>query len=200
MSFIVKRRQTALPSFYRDRTNAEQVRFISATAGDSYIFENTADAAERTYRGITASGVNQIDVLLPFNFFLGLKHINLYLIDPATGSMTKILRKLDYPQAGAGAGFYVGTALGGAALTFDEISSKEIRIYNTFAGDVFEVGFGHTAAPATLRNRVTIDNDSENIAMELLGNGDGLVMRSPDGARHRVVVNNGGNVGTERLS
>lgn len=200
MSFVLKRRQTNLPTFYRDRTNAEQQRFISASAGDSYIFENTADAAERTFRGITASGVNQIDVLLPFNFFLGLKHINVWLLDPVTGSMTKLIRRLDYPQAGAGAGFYVGTALGGAAVTFDEISSQEVRIYNTFAGDVFKVGFDHTAAPATLHQRVTIDNDSENIGLEMLGSGDGLVLRSPDGARHRLVINNGGNVGTERLS
>ena len=200
MAFTLKRRQTNLPSFYRSRTNAEQLQFISAAAGDAYIFENTADAAERTFRGITASGVNQIDLLLPFNYFLGLKHINVGIIDPNGATVTPLLRKLDYPVAGAGAGFYVGTALGGAAQSFDEISSEEIRIYNTVPGDIFMVWFGHTAAPATLRKRVTVDNDAENIAVELLGSGDGIVMRSPDGSRHRLVVNNGGNIGTERIS
>jgi len=195
MSFVIKRKGTTGRSFYRDRSNAEQLQFVSATSGDAHVFENTAVSADQVARGITVPAANTIDVRLPFAYFLGLKQLEVYLFDFSTGKLAQILRKADYPPVGP----LVDTALGGAARTFDELSSRDVRIYNTSPGDIFWAGFGHTAAPATLREKILVANQADNIAMELEGAGDGIVLRSPDGERHRILVNNGGNVSTEQL-
>jgi len=195
MSFVIQRKGTAGRSFYRDRSNVEQLQFVSATSGDAHVFENTAVVADQTARGISVVGATTIDVRLPFAYFLGLKQLGVYLFDFSTGELVPLLRRADYPPVGP----LVDTALGGAARTYDELSSRDVRIYNTTPGDIFWVGFVHTAAPATLREKILVANQADNIGMEFEGAGDGLVFKSPDGERHRLLINNGGNVSTEKL-
>ena len=195
MSLVIKRSGTTRRSFFRDRLNTEQLQFVSAISGDAHVIENTAVAADQVTRGITIPAADTIDVRLPFAYFLGLKQIEVLLLDPSTGDLAEILRRADYPPVGP----LIDTALDGAARTFDELSSRDVRIYNTAVGDVFWIGFSHTAAPATLREKVLIANQADNIGLELEGAGDGFVLRSPDNERHRVLVNNGGNISTERL-
>lgn len=195
--FIIRRRSTALPSFYKNKVAGQQISFQSSMAGRLYIFEfaATTETVDRTARGITEpvpAVANAIDVTLPFTYFVGMSQLQLYSVDPATGAMTRLLRQSDFPASGAlNAGALVYANLGAGAVTFDETSSTGIRIYNTFPGDIFAVGFGHTAAPASLGKKVTVENQADNIAIELEGAGDGIVLVTPDGRRVRFSVHNG---------
>jgi len=200
MPFVIKREGATLQSYYKERTNAEQVRFLSAQSGDAYIFEMTNVVADRTARGITipvGAGIpaNTIDVALPFNYFVGLKHIQVWAIDLSSGVMSPLLRKSEYP----GVGTTVDTVLDPNAVSFDEVRSNQVRIYNAFAGDVFRVGFNHTAAPAELGEKQIIKNQPDNIAIELQGEGDGIVLVTPAGRRVRVTVNDGLTLSVEEL-
>lgn len=195
--FVVRRRNTTLPSFFKNKVAGQQILFQSALSGRAYIFENAASTApvDRAARGITDPSppiADTIDVRLPFTYFVGLKHVQLWLIDTTTGALTRCVRQSDYPAAGAtNAGALVNTSLSTTAVMFDELSSNQIRIYNTNPGDVFMVGFGHTAAPASLGRKLTVENQADNIGLELQGAGDGIVMVTPDGRRVRLSVHNG---------
>jgi hypothetical protein len=200
MSFVVKRESAPLQSYYKERTNAEQVRFLSAQSGDAYIFEMSAVVAVRAARGITiptGAGIpaNTIDVELPFNYFVGLKNIQVWSINVSTGVMSPIIRKSEYP----GLGTTVDTVLDPNAVSFDEVRSDQVRIYNAFAGDIFRVGFNHTAAPAELGEKQIIKNQPDNIGLELEGDGDGIVLKTPAGRRVRLTVNDGLTLSVEEL-
>lgn len=200
MPFVIKRASAPLPSYYKERTNAEQVRFLSAQSGDAYIFEMTNNATDQAARGITmptGGGIpaDTIDVVLPFNYFVGLKHIQIWAIDVSTGVMTPVLRKSEYP----GLGTTVDTILDPNAVVFDEIRSDQVRIYKAFAGDIFRVAFNHTSAPAELGEKQIIKNQPDNIGIELQGSGDGIVLVTPAGRRVRLTVNDGLTLSTEEL-
>lgn len=203
--FVLRRRGTTLPSFYKNKVAGQQIGFQSNTAGQLYIFEYAAavNTADRSARGIEDPNppiANTIDVTLPFTYFVGLKQLQLFTIDAATGVMTRRLRNSDYPAAGAlNAGALVYTSLGVNAVTFDEMNSSKIRIYNAFPTDIFAVGYGHTAAPASLNRKLTVDNQADNIAIELKGPGDGLVLVTPDGRRVRLSVHDGLGTRVEQL-
>ena len=200
MPFTRRRESTQLPSYYKERTAAEQVRFLSAQSGDSYIFEMTNNAGDQTARGITiptGGGIpaNTIDVVLPFNYFVGLLHLQVWAIDVSTGVMNPIIRRTEYPATGT----TVATVLDPNSVGFDEVRSNQVRIYNAFAGDIFRVGFNHTAAPAELGEKTIIKNQPDNIGLELQGAGDGIVLATPDGRRVRLSVNSGLTVSVEEL-
>jgi len=203
--FVVRRRGTTLPSFYKNKVAGQQIKFQSETAGRAYIFEYAAatEPVDRAARGITEPSppiTDTIDVRLPFTYFVGLKQVQLWSVDIATGAMTRLVRRSDYPASGAlDAGALVYADLGVNAVTFDELSSNQIRIYNTFPGDVFMVGHGHTAAPASLGRKVTVEDQADNIGLELQGAGDGIVLVTPDGRRVRFSVHNGLGARIEQL-
>lgn len=190
--FVIRRDQTALPSFYKSPVQGDEVQFIAAQTGRFYVFENTADPVDRAARGITVPAVNTIDVQLPFTYFVGLRQLTLGVIDFATGEITQLVRRTDYPADGpVGAGFLVNTALAPNAVTFDEISSAGVRIYNTFAGDIFIAGYQHTSAPANLAEKVTIANQADNVAIDIQGPGDGILFRTPAGKLVRLYIHDG---------
>lgn len=195
--FVRKRDGTPLPSFYKSNVAGDQIRFQSDVSGRIYIFEfaSAANPVDRAARGITDPVppiANTIDVALPFVYFVGLKQIQLWKVDPATGVCTRLLRRSDYPTPGAvNAGALVYASLGVGAVTFDELSSNQIRIYNAFPGDIFMVGYGHTAAPASLGQKIFIENQADQIALEMGGPGDGLVFRTPNGKRVRLSIHDG---------
>lgn len=200
MPFVIRRESSSLPSYYKERTNAEQVRFLSAQSGDAYIFEMTAILAAQQARGITipsGGGVpaNTIDVELPFNYFVGLKHIQVWFLNVSTGVMEPLIRRSEYPSVGS----TVDTPLDPNSRGFDELRSDQVRIYNAFAGDIFRVGFNHTAAPAELGEKQIIKNQPDNIGIELEGEGDGIVLVTPDGRRVRLAVNSGLTLSVEEL-
>lgn len=194
--FVLRRRTTALPSFYKNKVAGQQISFQSITSGRWHLFEFAASTAptDRTARGIISDGpvANSIVLQLPFAYFVGLKHLQMYQVDAATGALTRVLRKTDYPAAGAvNAGALVYAALGAGAVTFEERSSNSVFIYNTFAGDIFMIGYGHTSAPASLGKKVLVENQADNIAIEMQGAGDGIVFVTPDGRRARLTVHSG---------
>lgn len=200
MPFTRRRESTQLPSYYKERTAAEQVRFLSAQSGDSYIFEMTNNVGDQAARGIsipTGAGIpaNTIDVEIPFNYFVGLRHLQVWAIDTSTGVMSPITRRTEYPATGT----TVATALDPNSVGFDEVRSDQVRIYNAFAGDIFRVGFNHTAAPAELGEKTIIKNQPDNIGLELQGKGDGIVLVTPDGRRVRLSVNSGLTLSVEEL-
>jgi len=200
MPFVIKRDSAPLQSFYKERTNAEQVRFLSAQSGDDYIIEMTSVPADQSARGITiptGGGIpaNTIDLELPFNYFVGLKHIQVWEINLSTGDQIPLLRKSEYP----GVGTTVDTVLDPNAKAFDEVRSNQVRIYNAFVGETFRVGFNHTAAPAELGDKQIIKNQPDNIAIELEGEGDGIVLVTPAGRRVKLTVNDGLGVSIEEL-
>lgn len=58
----------------------------------------------------------------------------------------------------------------------------------------------HTASAATTTDRVTVENQGDNIAIALDGFGDGLVMHSDNGSRFLLGIDNGGNTTIRKLS
>ena len=84
------------------------------------------------------------------------------------------------------------------ATYFEEIGSHTVRVYGvpTPPGMVlFEVP--HTSLPAAARNKIIVRDQGDNQAIELLGPGDGCVLRSPNGARWLVRVDDNGQLAVE---
>ena len=56
----------------------------------------------------------------------------------------------------------------------------------------------HTGTPAVSTSRLIVSNQGDNVAIDLQGSGDGMIMRSPNGTKYIVQIDDGGNF-TSRL-
>lgn len=84
---------------------------------------------------------------------------------------------------------------------YQEIDSTTVRIFNpaSLTGDLFLFNVPFTSLPADLRERVTVKNQGDNIALEMLGAGDGILMTSRQGKRFLIQIDEGGNLSRKEL-
>jgi hypothetical protein len=80
---------------------------------------------------------------------------------------------------------------------FDEVSSTTVRLYNVKRSQPLMFVVPHTAIPPIIREKVTVRNQGDNAAIELLGKNDGILVRSPNGSRFLIRVDDSGNLVTE---
>lgn len=84
---------------------------------------------------------------------------------------------------------------------YQEIDSTTVRIFNSanLTGDLFLFNVPFTSLPADLRDRLTVKNQGDNIALEMLGAGDGILMTSRQGKRFLIQIDEGGNLSRKEL-
>jgi hypothetical protein len=179
MSFIVSQTigTRKLSGFYRKvDTEGAASRFQSQEAGYQEVFEVadlTVESATSYLITLSSSyivGAHQLIVALRFTDQLG------YLVLPPRDQDT-------------------------TGLSYEEVDSLTVRIYGVLGGanDFTHamVVIPHTATPAVNREKVVVRDQGDNTAIELEGHGDGVMVRSPNGSKWLIRVDDSGNLVTE---
>lgn len=86
-----------------------------------------------------------------------------------------------------------------------ELSANRVAIYNAASlspisnDNSFAFIVPHTALPGSVRNRLIVENQGDNVGIELQGDGDGIALRSPEGKTFLIRVNEAGMITSEEL-
>ena len=87
-------------------------------------------------------------------------------------------------------------ALSGSTY-YTEDSGNTVTIYGPTTTTQFLFDVPHTSIPAELREKIVVRDQGNNDAIELLGNGDGILLRSGSGFKYLVRVDDSGSLVTE---
>ena len=195
MSWVYKTPGSTRLSFTRDKTPNEKFRFLAATTGYRFIAQFGTSAS----LSITGGGVGE--VTLPFEYFVGKQQLAVYLVDPTTGNKTPIVDEDEYLAAqSAGDVSSPAADLVAAAYVYREITKNQIEINrispgaNPMTTEVVEIWVPHTSIPGISQDRIVVDNQTDDVAIQLKGANDGIEFVSPGGIVYLLTVADGGNL------
>lgn len=212
MSFVKPHRvdDKVVPNFY------EKIR----TQGDSSEFSTEAPGrravlpwSDGTYNDMTGAWEYE----LPFSYLVNQKQLHVYwCIDEYTVSPPRNrgwALLLDLETAEENPSFNI---LGHPYYV--ELAADKVAIYNVdklyptpYVGtgsspspgpgsnNTFLFAVPHTALPGSVRNRLIVEDQGDNVGLEMQGPGDGIVLKSPQGKPFLIRVNEGGMLTTEEL-
>jgi hypothetical protein len=205
---------TPLSDFYeRVSTEGDSSNFLGSNVGQQLIVRPTDTAAINSNipvdvvfeAGTAIQG--QYLITLPFSYLVGadqlivLRRQRVYIdaTNETLGTLwtwPQVIKRSRIEQITVdGGGFADPTS--SSYPNFEEASSTTVRVYNVDDSDPFLILIPHTAIPAEIRERVTVRDQGDNKAIELLGKNDGILMRSPNGSRFLVRIDDSGNLVTE---
>lgn len=91
---------------------------------------------------------------------------------------------------------------------YEEETSNTIVLYNadnlspgmpSGANNSLMFIIPHTATPASRISRVIVEDQGDNVGIEMLGNGDGILLKSPNGKQVLVQADDNGNLITKLI-
>lgn len=192
MSWVYATPGSTRLSFTRDKTPNEKFRFLAATTGYRFIGEFGTSASLSI-----AGGIGTVN--LPFEYFVGKKQLEVYIIDPLTGFKTPVVNEDDYNDA-VTAGDVATTLAAAGAYVYREITKNQIEINQTtpagnpMTTEIVEIWVPHTSIPGISQDRIVVDNQTDDVAIQLKGANDGIEFVSPGGIVYLLTVADGGNL------
>lgn len=176
MAKVVNQRSgtNSLPNFFsKVNTDGDAHRFLGAEAGTQSV------------QTVVLDSTGSAEVLLDFNYLVGVSQLRVYqelTVNAVSFWSPILLEGLD----------------ASATVYFTEDSGTRVTITgaaNTTQRFMFDVP--HTSIPAELREKVMVRDQGDNDAIELLGNGDGIMFHSSSGFKFLVRMDDSGNLVTE---
>jgi hypothetical protein len=168
-------------------TEGDIHRFAAAETGKEQIV-GLGDTS-----GNLSWGADYVDVTLDFNYLMGVKQLEVSIVDPTTGKMQAIprLATINTARTRAGSAFPSSFDPGNAALLyFDEIDTDVVRVYHVTTSDIVMFRVPHTSTPAETSNKVIVLRQGDQVAVEMLGEGDGILFVAPNGRRGLLRMDN----------
>ena len=171
-----------------------------ATEGDLYRFQSSVDGLKEVVSSLNTGvvvGTDYITFPLGFSYTPGMKQIMVGILDTTTGDVLNLVDGdtfRSYNSLPSG-----GTAIAMTLPYYEESSITSVSVYNYSPGVEFWCVFyiPATAAPASQLNKVVVTDQSNDEAIEMKGNGDGIVFRTPSGYRRMLRIDDNGDVTTE---
>lgn len=216
MSKIKQVRKDGVPVqglFQKTNTGGDAYRFVGAETGYAQIIHVDDDTVLPDGRDRVTSGPawpapnntpRYIDFVLAFKYLVGRRQMMVRQVGIPTGFMRGILSREALEQARQNWAGWTNppydTILdpsGEDVRTFEELSEDVVRIYNPGSDKVFAFVVPHTSLQAVSRTRITIDNQGDNQAVVLLGEGDGIVFKSPSGRQGILRMNDALSLGVD---
>jgi len=191
-----------LDVFDRVSTEADVSRFSTALSGEAAIIH--IDDSSLTDDGlpvVSAEAGGAYLFQLPFNFIVGANQLNVQVPDPTYFGSANAILYLSVPSVDdrttAEAG-WTGPAASTFPIYFEEIGPSTVRVYGIpDPTGVVKFFVPHTSVPATSRSKIVVEDQGNNESIELLGAGDGVLLRSPSGSKFLLRVDDSGVLVTE---
>lgn len=186
--------------YHKVSTEGDAYRFVTAESGIAQIIHKNDPI--RAVAGSGSGGVTWKDFTLDAPYLIGVDQMEVFLVSNTNGMMTRIPNSLTLYQARQANPSWPSALLNPAlsgVVSFEEIAYDKVRVYNIPASGYDAILFSvpHTSLPGALRERVQIKRQGDRIAIELLGEGDGIVLRSEGGKRGLLRVDDELNLGID---
>ena len=168
-------------------TEGDIHRFASAETGKEQIV-GLADTS-----GVLAWGADYVDVTIQFNYLMGVKQLEVGVVNAVTGKIEAIpcLATINEALTRSGASFPSSFDPSNAALLyFDEVDTDVVRVYHVSSSDIIRFRVPHTSTPAETSQKVIVLRQGDQVAVEMLGEGDGVLFVAPNGRRGLLRMDN----------
>ena len=173
--------------FEKIPTEGDIHRFASAETGKSQLI-GLGDTS-----GILSWGSDYVDIQLDFNYLMGVKQLEVGIVDAVTGKIEAIpsLTTINTAIVRSGSNFPSSFDPGNAALLyFDEVDTDVVRVYHVSTSDIIRLRVPHTSTPAETSQKVIVLRQGDQVAVEFLGEGDGVLLKAPNGRRGLLRMDN----------
>lgn len=188
--------------FDRTPTEGDAARFVNAERGFRQMLhvDDATQLPSGTPVVTVEAGLGAHLFQLEFDYIVGARQLQVFVPDTQQFAALNRVQFVKVPTIDEFNRMtdWTGPNENNLPTYFEEIGSSTVRIYGlpTPPGMVlFEVP--HTSLPAASRNKVIVEDQGDNQAIELRGNGDGVVLRSPNGARWLVRIDDNGQLAVE---
>lgn len=174
-------------------TDGDAYRFVTSDAGYSELIYN-ADPAR------VVISATWRDFTLSFPYLVGTNQLEVHVVSNLTGLAERLFSKAVLDEAKRVNGSWPGALLNPAAVChFEEIAYNKVRVHRppSPGKDVFMFSIPHTSLSGALRDRVQVKQQGDRIAVELLGDGDGIMLRSEGGRRGMLRIDDDLNLGVD---
>lgn len=140
--------------------------------------------------GVNTPTSNTVLLTVPFEYQVSTNSLMVFLYDPASPALSMVPIKAlaeDLPNFNADPTPY-----------FEEVDSTHILIHEADEIRALDANvelvavLPHTATPASTSEAVVINKQGSGVGIELLGNGDGISLRSPNGKVFTLKVDDDG--------
>jgi len=168
-------------------TEGDIHRFASAETGKEQIVGLADTSGNLTW------GTDYVDVILDFNYLMGVKQLEVTVVDPVTGEMVAIpsLASINTALTRSGANFpSTFDPSETALLYFDEVDTDVVRVYHVNSSQIIRFRVPHTSTPAETSQKVIVLRQGDQVAVEMLGEGDGVLFVAPNGRRGLLRMDN----------
>jgi len=197
----VKKNGQAVVGLYKKlRSEGDAYRFVGAEAGNCQIIHINDDTVFSDGRRRVTLGPNHtppnntpqyIEFVLKFAYFVGKNQLMVGLLEGVpSGRVTPLLSRTAIDLARLEWADWQNPPYDvdldptdQYTVHFQEILKDTVRVVNPGTTRVFSFQIPHTSLQAVSRGRVLVDNQGDNAAVELLGNGDGILLKSRGGRR-----------------
>ena len=188
MSFVTNHRvdDRIVNNFYEKQSTEGAASNFTSEAPGQRVLIRRADAVEDAQTG-------SLTFTLPFSFLLKQNQLEVLHLPTAGEGFVRLLDEDTYNAN--------GDLDANTDVYYQEIDSTTVTIFNpaSLTGDLFLFSVPFTSLPADLRERLTVKNQGDNIALEMLGAGDGILMTSRQGKRFLIQIDEGGNLSRKEL-
>lgn len=180
-------------------TEGDAYKFVTADSGHVQIVHKDDTTTLPDGRARVTTGSDYIEVVLDFRYLVGFHQIAAdAVIDVYSGLLYRIPNKAVIEAAIAAWTGWPSADLDPAqVICFQEISPDTIRIYNLGGRKIFQFSVPFTSLQASSRARITVEAQGDNAAVELMGVGDGILLKSRNGNRGLLRIDDGLNLKVE---
>lgn len=190
--------------FTKVSTKADVAGFASQLEGRrQLISRSTAEEIPNSPTGTQYAGVYRFTI--DFNYIVGAKQLLVFwqFDNVALGNFAGWGLIPDYETASQLVGFDISVN-----PFYEEETSNTVILYNVNnlspgipAGQNNALMFliPHTATPASRISRVVVEDQGDNVGIEMLGNGDGILLKSASGKQVLINVDDNGNIITRLI-
>lgn len=177
-------------AFEKESTEGDVYRFIAAESGHSEIIHRGDTRAGKVTAHLSASPP-YYEFTLGFKYFVGLHQLHVALLSVGSGKATPLPNLADI-EAARGAGWPTPSDLDPSSPSvqyFSEVSEDVVRVYNLGSADrIVWFSVPHTSLQAALSGKVIVNSQGDGVIMEGLGDGDGILLRSPLGRKGVLAI------------
>jgi hypothetical protein len=180
-------------------TQGDAYQFVTAESGHVQIIHKDDTTTLPDGRARVTTGSDYIEVVLGFRYMVGFRQLQAEaVIDVYSGLLYGIPNRNTIDEARAAwLSWPISELRPTQVIYFQEISTDTVRIYNLGGRSIFQFSVPFTSLQAASRARIIVDAQGDNAAVEFLGEGDGILLKSRSGNRALLRIDDGMNLKVE---
>lgn len=183
--------------FKKSSTEGDQYRFVDSETGHRQIIHRDDATSVSAY----LSGTPPYYAFdLDFRYIVGKKQLMVGIVNPTTGYVQMMMNFADIELAKSRAGWPAVPSPDidtNTIFFYSEESDHIVRVYNMGTEKLVQFSVPHTSLPAASRSRIIVNAQGDGVAEEFLGDGDGIILRSRNGNKGLLTIDDELNIGVD---